>query len=206
MPRAVVTGAARPIYFATPAKFRAWLEKNHARRPELVVGFYKKASGKKSMTWPEAVDEALCFGWIDGVRHSVDDERYTNRFTPRRPRSNWSAVNIRRVKALIGEGRMRPAGLEAYKARDATAGYSYEQRDAARFARADERRFRADERAWSYFQARPASYRKAATWWVTSAKKPETQQRRLERLIADSRKGRTVPPLTPRRRSQGSRS
>jgi uncharacterized protein YdeI (YjbR/CyaY-like superfamily) len=189
----------KPAYFATPKQFRAWLDKNHASKTELVVGFYKKGSGKPSMTWPEAVDEALCFGWIDGVRHSIDDERYTNRFTPRKPRSNWSAINIKRAKELIEEGRMRPAGRKAFDARDEarSALYSYEQRNAAKFAPADERRFRADKDAWAFFQARAPSYRKAAIWWVTSAKRPETRNKRLDQLIADSRRGRTVAPLTP---------
>ena len=186
----------KPIYFATPTKFRAWLEKNHDRKTELVVGFYKKGSGKPSMTWPEAVDEALCFGWIDGVRHSVDDERYTNRFTPRRRGSNWSSVNVKRVRELTREGKMTPAGLKAFVARKQSAGYSYEQRDAARLAPTDERRFRADAKAWTFFQARAPSYRKAAIWWIASAKKPETRRKRLDQLIADSRRGRTVPPLT----------
>ena len=195
--------APKPLYFATPAKFRAWLEKNHDRNTELVVGFYKKASGKPSMTWSEAVDEALCFGWIDGVRHSVDDERYTNRFTPRRPTSNWSAVNVKRVKELTREGRMTPAGIKAFEVRKQSGGYSYEQRNAARLTQADERRFKADQEAWAYFQARPPSYRKAATWWVASAKKPETRRKRLDQLIADSRRGRTVRPLTsPRDRTR----
>lgn len=192
-----MTPSSKPVYFATPAKFRAWLEKNHASKTELVVGFYKKSSGKPSITWPQAVDEALCFGWIDGVRHSVDEERYTNRFTPRKPRSNWSAVNVKRVREMTREGRMTPAGLKAFEARKEFDGYSYEQRDAAKLAPADIRRFKADKKAWEWFEKSAPSYRKAAIWWVTSAKKPETRLRRLDHLIASSQKGTTVPPLTP---------
>lgn len=192
-----MTPNQKPIYFATPAKLRAWFEKNHSKADELVVGFYKKSSGKPSITWPEAVDEALCFGWIDGVRHSIDDERYTNRFTPRRARSNWSAVNVKRVRELVRDGRMTSHGLKAFEARKEFDGYSYEQREAAAFAPADARRFKSDRKAWAWFQSSAPSYRKAATRWVTSAKKPETRARRLDRLIAASRTGTTVPPLTP---------
>jgi|SRR5688572_18296230 len=187
-----------PMFFATPAKFRAWLEKHHDTAPELVVGFYKKGSGKPSITWREAVDQALCFGWIDGVRRSLDHERYTNRFTPRRTRSNWSAVNIERATELIDLGLMRPAGLKAFEARSKDrSGYSYEQRHSITLDPAYLRRFRRKKDAWRYFQARPASYRTNAVYWVMSAKKEETRERRLERLIEESARGRTVPPLTP---------
>jgi uncharacterized protein YdeI (YjbR/CyaY-like superfamily) len=188
----------KPVFFATPAKFRAWLEKNHARRSELIVGFYKKGSGKPSITWPEAVQEALCFGWIDGIRRSLDDERYTNRFTPRKARSTWSAINIKFAKELIRSGRMRPAGLKAFEARDEarSALYSYEQRNSAKLAPADERRFKADKAAWMFFQAQPQWYRRAATWWVVSAKKEATRASRFDKLVADSAAGRTIAPLT----------
>jgi len=191
-----VTG--KPVFFATPAKFRAWLEKNHATKSEVIVGFYKKGSGKPSITWPEAVAEALCFGWIDSVRRSLDDDSYTNRFTPRKPRSAWSAINIKLAEELIRTRRMRPAGRKAFAARESSrsAIYSYEQRDKARFTAADERRFKAQKGAWSFFQAQPPWYRKAAVWWVVSAKKEETRVRRLGRLIADSSAGRTIAPLT----------
>lgn len=191
-----MTRASKPVYFATPDKLRAWFEKNHAKADELIVGFYKKSSGKPSITWPQAVDEALCFGWIDGIRRSIDDERYTNRFTPRRARSNWSAVNVKRVCELTREGRMTPAGRKAFEARKEFDGYSYEQRNAAAFAPAETRRFKADKKAWAWFQKSAPSYRKAATWWVMSAKKPETRESRLDKLIASSRRGATVPPLT----------
>jgi uncharacterized protein YdeI (YjbR/CyaY-like superfamily) len=188
----------KPTFFATPAKFRAWLEKHHDTTPELLVGFYKKGSGKPSITWPESVDQALCFGWIDGVRSSLDDERYANRFTPRKPRSNWSARNIERAKELIDLGLMHPAGLKAFEARtdDRSAVYSYEQRHSAELDEAYERRFRRNKKAWEYFRSKPPSYRATAVYWVMSAKKEETRERRLARLIDDSAQGRTVPPLT----------
>lgn len=193
------TGSIKPTFFSTPAEFRAWLEEHHADAQELWVGFHRKSSGVPSITWPEAVDEALCFGWIDGVRKSLDDTRYTNRFTPRRQRSNWSALNVRRVGELTRMGRMHPAGLEAFEARseDRSGIYSYEQRDTAKLDNAQERQFRANKKAWDFFRSRPAGYRKAAIWWVVSAKKDETRKRRLATLIEDSEQGRTKGPLTP---------
>ena len=188
-----------PTFFASQADFRAWLDEHHEAATELMVGFYKIGSGKPSITWPEAVDEALCFGWIDGVRRGIDGESYSNRFTPRKPRSTWSARNIKRVEELKAQGRMRPAGLKAFQARleEKSSIYSYEQRDAATLPAALTAQFEANPTAWWWFQARPAGYRKAAIWWVTSAKKQETRLRRLETLIADSEAGRTVAPLTP---------
>jgi uncharacterized protein YdeI (YjbR/CyaY-like superfamily) len=187
-----------PTFFATPAKFRAWLEKHHDTASELLVGFYKKGSGKPSITWSESVDQALCFGWIDGVRRSLDDERYANRFTPRTPRSNWSARNIKRAKELIDLGLMHPAGLKAFEARmDArSAAYSYEQRHSVKLDDAYERRFRRNKKGWDYFISTSPSYRTTAVYWVMSAKKEGTRERRLARLIDDSAHGRTVPPLT----------
>jgi uncharacterized protein YdeI (YjbR/CyaY-like superfamily) len=187
------------LFFATPAEFRAWLEEHHAVEREVVVGYYRKTSKRQSITWQESVDEALCFGWIDGIRRRIDDESYSNRFTPRKARSNWSAINIRRAHELIEEGRMTPAGLAAFEARtdDRSAIYSYEQRRQAKLDPEQERRLRADAKAWEWFSARPPSYRRAAVYWVTSAKKPETRERRLAALIEDSAAGRTVKPLTP---------
>jgi uncharacterized protein YdeI (YjbR/CyaY-like superfamily) len=187
-----------PTFFATPADFRTWLEANHADHDELIVGFYKKASGRPSITWPEAVDEALCFGWIDGVRRSIDGDSYSNRFTPRRPRSNWSTVNIRRVHELIEEGRMTPAGLAAFERRDEQRSgvYSFERREEAKLDADQERRFRAAPGAWEWFQSRPPGYRRAALHWVVSAKRAETRERRLATLIEDSANGRTIKPLT----------
>jgi uncharacterized protein YdeI (YjbR/CyaY-like superfamily) len=189
----------KPTFFATPAEFRDWLERHHAEEGELLVGFYKTGSGRPSITWQESVDEALCFGWIDGVRRSLGDEAYTIRFTPRKARSTWSAVNVRRARELIEEGRMTPAGLAAFEARgdDRTAIYSYEQRRQATLDASQEHRFRAEPEAWEWFQARPPSYRRAAIHWVTSAKRPDTRERRLETLIADSAAGRNVKPLRP---------
>jgi uncharacterized protein YdeI (YjbR/CyaY-like superfamily) len=180
-------------FFETQAEFRAWLEKNHATKTELYVGFHKKSSGKPSITWPEAVDVALCFGWIDGVRKSIDETSYANRFTPRRRGSNWSAVNINRVKELKKTGLMTPAGLAAFERRDEgrALAYSYERAN-ARLDPAMEEAFRANEKAWAFFEARPPSYRKAVTWWVVSAKKEETRQRRLRTLIQDSAGERLV--------------
>jgi uncharacterized protein YdeI (YjbR/CyaY-like superfamily) len=187
-----------PTFFATPEDFRAWLEEHHENETELLVGFHKKGSGRPSITWPESVDQALCFGWIDGVRRSIDGERYSIRFAPRKRRSTWSAVNVKRVGELEAEGLMRPAGRAAFERRheDRTGIYSHERREAAAFDAEQERAFRADERAWAWFQDQPPYYRRAATHWVVSAKKPETRERRLRKLIDDSGAGRTVPPLT----------
>jgi uncharacterized protein YdeI (YjbR/CyaY-like superfamily) len=186
-----------PTFFATPADFRAWLDRHRDGVTELLVGFHKKGSGRPSITWPEAVDQALCFGWIDGVRRRIDDASYSIRFTPRKPRSTWSAVNVQRMKELIEEGVVAPAGLAAFERRGdhRTAIYSYEQRRNATLEPDQERRLRADERAWAYFESQPPSYRRAAIHWVTSAKKPETRERRLTQLIECSAAGRPVPPL-----------
>ena len=190
----------KPTFFATAEEFRAWLDEHHETATELWVGLYKKSSRRPSITWPEAVDEALCFGWIDSVRQSIDDESYMNRFTPRKPDSNWSAVNVRRVGELTKQRRMRAPGLKAFRERreDKTATYSYEQRHSVELPAAFEKRFRAKEEAWSWFQAQPDGYRATSRYWVMSAKKPETRERRLATLIEDSAKGRRVPPLRPR--------
>jgi uncharacterized protein YdeI (YjbR/CyaY-like superfamily) len=194
----IFEAAMAPRFFATPAAFRTWLERHHADEDEVLVGFYKTGSGRKSITWPESVDEALCFGWIDGVRRGIDEESYSIRFTPRRKRSIWSAVNIKRAGELIELGRMMPAGLAAFEARtdDRSAVYSHEQRRAAKLEPEQEQRFRAQTAAWEWFQAQAPSYRRAALHWVTSAKRPETRERRLAALIEDSGAGRTVKPLT----------
>jgi uncharacterized protein YdeI (YjbR/CyaY-like superfamily) len=186
-----------PTTFERPQDFRAWLEQHHDSERELWVGYHKKGSGKPSMTWPESVDEALCFGWIDGIRKNIDAERYMIRFTPRRARSIWSTVNIRRVAALREEGRMGPAGLKAFEARqeDRSGIYSYEQRDQAKLDPAYEKRFRAKKKAWASFEGLPKSYRQAAIRWVMTAKKEETRERRLATLIETSAAGKRVPPL-----------
>jgi uncharacterized protein YdeI (YjbR/CyaY-like superfamily) len=184
-------------FFKTPAAFRRWLAKNHASVPELWVGFYKKESGRPSITWPESVDEALCVGWIDGIRKSVDETSYTIRFTPRKPRSVWSTVNIARVEQLIREGRMKPAGLQAFERRIANKSgiYSYEQRSES-LAEPYAKPFRKNRAAWAFYQEQAPSYRKAANWWVLSAKKEETRRKRLEQLIQHSAAGRRIPQFT----------
>jgi uncharacterized protein YdeI (YjbR/CyaY-like superfamily) len=193
------TKADRPEarYFESAAAFRRWLAANHARSPELLVGFHKRGTGRASLTWPESVDEALCVGWIDGVRRRVDAERYTIRFTPRRPGSTWSAVNVARAKALVEAGRMRPAGEAAFGARgdDRTALHARERRLAAALDPAKERRLRADPAAREYWEAQPPWYRRTAAHWVTSAKREETRAARLETLVACSARGEEIPPL-----------
>jgi uncharacterized protein YdeI (YjbR/CyaY-like superfamily) len=188
---------AEIVVFVTAEEFRAWLEEHHENSSELCVGFYKKDSGRSSMTWSEAVDQALCFGWIDGVRRSVDDQTYANRFTPRQPRSTWSAVNIERVGKLCEAGLMRPAGIEAFshQADERSAIYSYEQRHNAALDDELAAEFQANTEAWHFFESQPPSYRKAATWWVISAKKDETRRCRLATLISDSARHRRIPQL-----------
>ena len=176
-----------PRFFKTPAAFRKWLGANHAKSKELWVGFYKKDSGKPSITWPESVDEALCFGWIDGVRKRLDDESYVIRFSPRKPSSIWSAVNIRNVERLIKEDRMQPAGAKAYKARrEFRSGiYSYEQRS-AELVEPYASTFKDNKAAWEFFSAQPPGYRKIMNWWIVSAKREETRCERLAKLIKAS--------------------
>jgi len=187
-----------PTFFATPEEFRDWFVANAASADELLVGFYKKGSGLPSITWPEAVDEALCVGWIDGVRKARDETSYTIRFTPRKPRSIWSTVNIARVVALTAGGRMQPAGLVAFAARAAERSeiYAYEQKDDPTLTPDEEAAFRAEPGAWDFFAAQRPSYRRTALWWIVSAKRPETRARRLATLIADSAAGRTLAHLT----------
>jgi len=186
-----------PTFFATPLAFRRWLKQHHRSERELLVGFYKKGSGRPSLTWPESVDEALSFGWIDGVRRRLDEESYSIRFTPRKRGSIWSDVNRRRVEELKRAGRMQPAGLEAYEARDAARSgvYSFEQRKTARLDPDAEARFQADRGAWRFFTSQPPGYRKTAIWWVVSAKREDTRARRLTTLIEDSGEGRRIGPL-----------
>lgn len=184
----------KPRFFATPEKFRAWLAKNHGTAAELLVGFHKKDSGKPSIDWPQSVDEALCFGWIDGVRRNIDTGSYSIRFTPRRARSVWSAINIRRVKALSKEGRMSAAGLAAYKRRskDRSAIYAYEQRATATLMPAETRLFKAETEAWKFFSKVAPSYRHRMLYWITSSRKAETRKVRLARVIAASAAGRKL--------------
>ena len=183
-----------PIFFATPKDFRAWLKQNHATMKEQWVGFYRKASRRPSITWPESVDEALCVGWIDGLRKSIDTKSYMIRFTPRKSTSNWSAVNIGRVAELKKRKRMQSAGLRAFAARmEAKSGiYSYEQRQHATLDQALVRQFRANPAAWKFFQAQPPGYRKLITWWLVSVKQETTRQKRLQRLMEESAAGRRL--------------
>jgi uncharacterized protein YdeI (YjbR/CyaY-like superfamily) len=184
--------AAAPTYFETEADFRRWLEKHHGKADELLVGFHKKGSGLRSIDWPQARDQALCFGWIDGVRKSLGESDYTIRFTPRRKGSIWSRVNVARVEALRADGRMTKAGELAFAAgKERTDHYSYENEERS-LSPDEEKIFRANEAAWRDFEGRPPSYRKMILFWVTSAKKPETRARRLAILIADSAAGRKV--------------
>jgi uncharacterized protein YdeI (YjbR/CyaY-like superfamily) len=186
------------VHFAGAADFRRWLAQNHDSAPEIWVGFYRKDSGRGGLTFPEALDEALCFGWIDGIRKKVDGQSYANRFTPRRARSNWSLINIRRVAALKRADRMTPAGQRAFAARDAkrSGTYSFEQaRATARFSAGELRKFRAAPQAWRFFQAQAPWYQRTATWWVLSAKREETRERRLRLLMAHSGRGERVPPF-----------
>lgn len=195
----------KPKFFATPAAFRKWLEQNHDKAQELWVGFHKKSTGKPSITWPEAVDQLLCFGWIDGIRKSVDDRSYTIRVTPRKPRSNWSAINIKRVNELTKMGLMHPAGLKAFQAHDPKKSgvYSFERRPQKLDAKY-EKKFRTNKKAWAFFQAQPPWYQRTAGFWVVSAKKEETRLKRLATLIEDSAQGKTIAPLTraPRQRKK----
>ncbi len=180
----------KPRFFSSPDQFRQWLEKHHDSAGELLVGFHKKTSGKKGVTYPEALDEALCFGWIDGVRKSIDDASYTIRFTPRKSKSIWSLVNLGHVERLKKLGRMKPAGLQAFALRDPklTGIYSFENTP-RELSLTYEKRFRQNKKAWEFFQEQPPFFRKTAAFYVMSAKKEETQIRRLEQLIASSEKG-----------------
>jgi uncharacterized protein YdeI (YjbR/CyaY-like superfamily) len=184
-------------FFPTPADFRAWLEEHHATARELWVGYFKKGTGEPSVTWPETVDEALCFGWIDGLRKSLDDRAFTIRFTPRKPTSIWSAVNVSRVEVLTAEGRMRSAGLAAFALRreNRSGVYSFEQRS-VELPAAYAARLAEHAAAEEFFGSRPPSYRKAAIWWVVSAKQEATREKRLATLIELSAAGQLIPQFT----------
>lgn len=178
-------------FFSEPSLWRQWLEEHHESATELWVGFHKTDSGRPSITWPESVDEALCFGWIDGNRKRIDDTSYKIRFTPRRRGSVWSSTNVKRIEELMELGLVRPAGLTAFRERaeGRTKLYAYENAPAELPAES-ERRFRANERAWLFFQSQPPSYRRTCIWWVISAKQEATREKRLARLIEDSEQGR----------------
>jgi uncharacterized protein YdeI (YjbR/CyaY-like superfamily) len=183
-----------PKFFRSPADLRRWFAKNHSRTNELWIGFHCKESRRPSITWPQAVDEALCFGWIDGIRKRIANKSYKIRFTPRREKSTWSAINIARVTVLTREGRMEPAGEAAFARREETNSrrYSFENRETAKLSRASEREFRRDSTAWEFFQRQPPGYRRVASWWVISAKRAETRRKRLQRLIDMSRDKRRI--------------
>jgi uncharacterized protein YdeI (YjbR/CyaY-like superfamily) len=183
----------KPKFFRTPADFRTWLEKNHPTATEVWVGFYKKDSGKPSITWPESVDEALCFGWIDGIRKRVDEISYQIRFTPRRPGSVWSAINIKRAKELALERRMRSTGLRAFAARieNKSGIYSYEQRN-TELSQPYANLLKKNKAASNFFEKQPPSYRKMIGWWIISAKREETRMARLAKLISESAKGKRL--------------
>jgi uncharacterized protein YdeI (YjbR/CyaY-like superfamily) len=180
----------KPKFFSSPAQFREWLERNNDSATELLVGFHKKSSGKKSITYPEALDEALCFGWIDGVRKSLDESSYTIRFTPRKPRSIWSLVNVRHVERLTKDGRMQPAGLEAFARRDPkrTGIYAFENAPRS-LSTSYEKTFRQNQSGWKFFEQQPAFAKRTVIFWIMSAKKEETQLRRLKHVIERCEKG-----------------
>ena len=193
-----MTVVPKPRFFATPAGFRRWLEKNHARSRELWVGFHKRGTGRASITWPESVDQALCFGWIDGVRYRIDEVSYRIRFSPRQPKSVWSNVNVKRVAALKKLGLMTAAGLAAFaKADPKKSGiYAYE-RSHARLGAAYEKTFKANKKAWTFFRAQAPWYQRTLTYFVVSAKREETRQKRLATLIVACQAGRRLGLLTP---------
>ena len=183
----------KPTYFPTEADFRRWLDANHDKADELLVGFWKKGSGRPSIDWPQARDQALCFGWIDGVRKSLGDDAYTIRFTPRRRKSIWSKVNLERFEALKAAGQMTPSGERALKESTGPSGvYAYE-RPLTQLSAEDEKLFRKNQAAWADWEKRPPGYRKVVLHWVTSAKKPETRARRLAILIESSAAGEKIP-------------
>lgn len=185
-----------PCYFANPTELKKWFQAHFNKDRELWIGYYKKKSGEPSVTWPESVDEALCFGWIDGIRKSIDEDRYMIRFTPRKPKSNWSQVNIKRIKALIKEGRVHKSGMEIYKKREVSKSrsYSFEQ-VSLKLIPEYEQIFTKNDKAWKFFQAQVPSYRKPCIQWVMSAKQEETRLKRLNTLITDSAEERFIAPM-----------
>jgi len=184
----------QPIYFQTPGEFRAWLHEHHGTATELLVGMRKVGSGQPFMSWPESVDEALCYGWIDGVRKRVDDAAYTIRFSPRRKGSIWSEVNIAKARALIEQGRMMPAGLAVFESRDEERSgvYSFERKAPAELTANEKRAFQADRKAWAFFETVAPSYQRAVLHWVVSAKQASTRARRLEKVIATCAEARKL--------------
>jgi uncharacterized protein YdeI (YjbR/CyaY-like superfamily) len=192
------------IFFETAEQLRDWFDANHATATELWLGSYKKSTGKPSVSWSDAVDEALCVGWIDSVRYSLDADRAAQRFTPRRKGSNWSAINVAKIAELREAGRLRSAGEAAFAQRreDRTAVYSFERLEDAELTAEEEARFRANEAAWTWFSARPPSFRKQALHWVVAVKRPETRAAHLDMLIEDSAAGRPIKPMRYGRASE----
>jgi uncharacterized protein YdeI (YjbR/CyaY-like superfamily) len=190
--------APAPVFFARAALFRKWLESNHETRTELLVGFHKRDAGRESMTWPESVAEALCVGWIDGVRRRLDDDSYTIRFTPRRTSSIWSTVNLNKMRELIAAKRVLPAGMRAFEHRseEKSSVYAYENRHSAVFDPESERELKRHKAAWKFFERCPPWYKRTVTWRVISAKRPETRAKRLAELITCCAEGRAIPSLT----------
>lgn len=184
------------VFFGTAAEFRTWLEEHHDTAPELWVGYYKKENGNPNMTWSESVDQAICFGWIDGIRKSIDGDRYTIRFTPRNPKSIWSALNIKKVEMLTQQGLMHKSGLRAFHQWEAKNSdrHSFE-RDHLLLSSSDEAKFKENEKAWNFFHTQAPSYRKTAVWWVISARQEQTRLKRRETLIRDSEAGQKIAPL-----------
>ncbi len=187
----------KPKFFKTQAAFRKWFERNHSKKKELLVGFYMKASGKKSITWPESVDEALCFGWIDSIRRGIDNESYTIRFTPRKAKSIWSAINLNHFERLSKLGLIHPAGLKAFEQHDEKRSklYSYENRD-KKLTPKYEKKLKANKKAWKFFSSQAPWYQRTASHWVTSAKQEETRKKRLAALIKDSENNVRIKPLS----------
>lgn len=187
------TESEKPIFFKTPEEFREWLEKNHKIKTELFVGYYKKATGKPTMTWSQSVDEALCFGWIDGIRRSIDNESYCNRFTPRRATSRWSTVNIKKVEELLKLGLMQAEGLHIYnKRKEELSGISSYESEAKQLNDDFETRFKANKTAWEYFSRQAPSYKRTIIHWILSAKQEKTKLARLEKTITESEKQKRV--------------
>ena len=184
------------VFFPTQKDLRKWFEKNHKKEKELIAGFYKVSSGKPSITWSQSVDEAICFGWIDGIRKSIDEESYCIRFTPRNPKSNWSAVNIKKAEELIKSGKIKPEGLVLFNLRkeEKSGVYSYENA-AVEFEKSFEKKLKANKKAWEYFQSTPPSYRKVTTRWVMSAKQETTRLKRLNELITDCAAGKKIKAM-----------
>jgi uncharacterized protein YdeI (YjbR/CyaY-like superfamily) len=200
-----VASAAAPRTFRSQSSFRAWLERYHGAADQLVVRCFKTQHARRGLTYREALDEALCFGWIDGVRHALDEVSFTVRFTPRKAGSVWSAVNVRRATELQAAGRLRPAGAAAFERRK-TSSYSYENRPGA-LGRSLQARFRANDAAWAFFKAQPPWYQRTCSFWVMSARQAETRERRLALLISCAEAGEPIPPLkrAPARSAAGAR-